>query len=98
MAQLKTFAVFDKAVGAYLQPFNLRTIEEGIRLFKTTVNNPNSPFHNYPADYTLFQIASYDEESGLYTQDGAYQSLGNALELIDKQPANPDQLNLVSPG
>lgn len=97
MALLKTFAVFDSAVGAYLQPFNLRTHEEGIRLFKQNVNNEQTAFAKFPGDYTLFCIGTYDEESGKYRQDGAHQSLGNALELLDKT-ANPDQLNLVSPG
>lgn len=94
MAQLKTLSVYDKAVGAYLPPFNVRSIPEGVRAFADMANREGHSFNNHPADYTLFLIGDFDEETGLYTQDGAHSSLGTALELMD-HPAQPDQMNLV---
>lgn len=77
---LEIFAVYDSAAERYLQPFFGETVAVGVRKFEHTVNHPQSAFSEYPADYTLFHIGTFDQESGS-VQSFAPRNLGNALQF-----------------
>ena len=62
---LRAFTVYDSKVDAYVRPFFLNTPAEAIRGFKDTVNDGQSPISNHPEDYTLFEIGTFDESSGM---------------------------------
>jgi len=77
---LKVFAVYDSAVKQYLRPFNMTTTAEAVRGWIDVVNKPDTDFHKHPADYTLFQIAEYDESTGRFMNLEAPEVLGTALK------------------
>ena len=77
---LKAFAIYDSKAELYLQPFFMRSRGEALRAWTDSVNDEKAPFHRYPADYTLFEIGTYDESSGKMTAI-TNQSLGNAVEF-----------------
>lgn len=64
---MKIVTVFDAAIKAYNRPFVVRTIGEAERSFRDEVNNPQSPMAQHPADYQLFHIGDYDDETGIIT-------------------------------
>lgn len=76
----KIFAVYDSAVGCYMQPFFMQSKGQAIRAWMDTVNDPKTQFHAHPADFTLFELGDYDEETGILTNLPAKLSLGTALE------------------
>lgn len=84
--KVQIISVYDAAVGEYLQPTQVRTTLEGLRAFKDAVNNPQSDFHKWPSDYTLFNLGEFDTETGIFTQtvDGVHHRLGMATELLDR--------------
>jgi len=67
---LQIYSVYDKAVGAYLQPFYARSRGEAIRSFMDACNNEKHQFATSPADYQLMYLGLWDDDSGLF-------SLGN---------------------
>ena len=83
--RLSVFCVHDSAVGAYLQPFFMRSVNEALRSFRATVNSPGHAFSKNPEDYTLFHIGSYDEDTGVF-ENINHHSLGKALDHIDPEP------------
>lgn len=79
--KFKIYSVYDAAVGAYMQPFFMRSKGEALRGWMDAVNDPKTQFHAHPKDFTLFEIAEYDEDDGSIIPYSAKVALGNALEL-----------------
>lgn len=75
------FAVRDTKVGVFQKPFLMRNAAEAIRGFESVVNDHNTEFYRYPDDFTLYQMAEFDEETGVITQSTDPQILVNAVEL-----------------
>jgi len=59
------FSVHDSKAQAYLPPFYMRTKGEALRAFETTVKDTNTQFNKYPSDYTLVELGSFDEATGV---------------------------------
>lgn len=76
---LKVFTVHDGAVGAYLQPFFCPSRGVAVRLFTECCNDPKHQFFKYPGDYNLFELGSFDEQSGTFDLDTKV-NLGTAVE------------------
>lgn len=64
---LEMYAIFDKGINAYAQPFFCRARGEALRNFIEACNDPKSPLHNYPIDYALVRIGSWDDATGIVT-------------------------------
>lgn len=96
MNQLKVFAVYDAAVGAYLHPMFFQSRGQAIRAWLDACEDEKSMFAKHPADYTLFEIGEYDETSGEITANTAKINLGTALALISTSKNAPLGSN-VSP-
>ena len=80
------YAIHDSAVGAYMQPFFMRSDNEARRAFREVVNDPQTNIHQTPGDYTLFAIGEYDESKGKLKPYRAMKSLGNALDYLEEKP------------
>jgi len=61
---LLVFSVFDSKVGAYANPFFVRTRGEAVRSFSDASQDDSLPFKKHPADYQLYLVGSWDEVSG----------------------------------
>lgn len=87
---MQVFTVFDKAVGAHLQPFFCRSKGEALRSFTEAVNDPKNNFNRHSADYTLVYLGTYDDNSGLFaTQD--------PVRIISAQELVVEDLDFVAP-
>lgn len=62
----KIFTVFDLKSEAYLQPFFLDTLGQAKRAITDCVNDPNHQFGKHPSDYTLHELGTYDDSTGLF--------------------------------
>lgn len=82
------FAVFDSATQAYLPCFFCYTIEEAIRTFRHSCADPQTPFFQFPDDYTLFHIGQYDMKAGRLQGLDTPHSLGLALTFLPRESAN----------
>lgn len=89
----ETFAVYDSKAGAFLPPFILPRVEMAQRVFSDCVNSDQHQFAAHPDDYTLFQLGSFDDESGKFTpRKNGKLSLGNGIEYMDlKHQAAPPE-------
>lgn len=101
MSILRLYSIFDSGVSAYLRPFWSDHKENAMRSFRKLVNDtsdPNNMVREHPSQFTLFEIAVFDSQSGSVLPHETYLSLGNAVEFIvsDKPPMqmpmgyNPD--------
>ena len=93
----KLFAIYDSKAEAWNDPMTFRTTAEAIRSFEQVCNDKTTQFFLYPADYTLFELGGYDDETGTIcphsakislglSQDFKKQGLRSAPEMDDLMP------------
>lgn len=80
---LRMYCAFDKAVGAFLQPFYARATGEAIRMFTDVVNDSKSTFFQHPQDFELFSVGVFDPASGLIS-DCVVTRIITASEVVNK--------------
>lgn len=76
----KIFSVYDDKVEAFSTPFFQKTTAAGIRAFTQVAEDPTTNIFKYGADYTLFEIGTFEDNTGEieYTIP---KNLGNGLTL-----------------
>jgi hypothetical protein len=81
----KVFTVYDEKSEAYLQPFFLDTLGQATRSISDLVNDSNHTFGKHTSDYSLFQLAEFDDSNGFFVE--CKKSLGSLLEFknIEKE-------------
>ena len=77
---LQVFAVYDIKARAYMSPFFMPNREMAVRAFSTGVNEEKSELNKHPADFTLFHIGAFDDETGNLEPLQNHFSLGLASQ------------------
>lgn len=89
MAVLKAYAVLDSKVGAYMRPFFMQSKGQATRSWIDIANDPTSEIGKHPEDYTLFEIAEYDDTSACFENHPSPISLGVAKEFVRMEDQKP---------
>lgn len=87
---VKMFSVYDSKAETWLSPFGLGNPKEAIRAFMTEANDPASMIGRHPADYTLFQVGTFDTTSGQIVGMVTPTNLGQAASYV--RPVSPGAL------
>ncbi len=69
----------DSVAEVYARPFFARSAGEGIRSFSDLLSEPDHPIGQHPDHYTLFEIGSFDEQTGMIVAHEP-RSLGNGMD------------------
>lgn len=64
--KLMVFAVYDEAVGLFMQPIFMRSKAEAVRALRMALASPDHTFSKSPRDYSLHQLGEFNEESGTF--------------------------------
>ena len=95
------FSIFDEKAKAYLPPILLPHVGQMVREFKDAINDATTAFYRHPEDYTLFQLGTFDNETGLHTIDKTPKPLHNGLTQVDQKLRDSqnvkDQIGNVPP-
>ncbi len=78
----KIFSIYDQKAYAYLPPFTLPRTEMAERTFHDCVNSPDHAFGRNPADYTLMELGTYDDNKGLITPYEVVRTIGTGIEYV----------------
>lgn len=78
------FAVYDSKLGAFLHPFLVPTVQVALRVFSAGSNDPTSQLCRHPEDFTLFQIAEWDDSSGIYRNLDHHVNHGLASQFKER--------------
>lgn len=78
---MKIFAVYDSKAEAFLPPWVAKTTAVALRRFEATAQNPESDFAQFGADYTLFELGDWLENTGEIRLNEAKHNLGTALQF-----------------
>lgn len=60
------YTIYDEKAQAYLQPFFLDTDLVAKRTMFDCLSDPDHNFSRHPADYTLFNIGTFDNSTGVF--------------------------------
>lgn len=84
--KLLVCSVYDRATAAFMPPFFARSKGEAIRSFMDACSDGKTQFCRYPADYTLFLIGDFDDQTGMLSGETTGERLITAQECIAKVP------------
>lgn len=59
-------SVFDKKADAFIRPFLVPTVRVGARAFQSIILDSTSDLHQFPDDYNLMELGTFDDNSGVY--------------------------------
>lgn len=82
--KLQVYTVFDKSVGAYLQPFFSRAKGEALRSFTEACNDKASNFNKYSLDFTLVLLGEWDDVAGQFTTHDPIRVIGANEVVVDE--------------
>jgi len=82
---LKIFSIYDSKAEAFIQPFFSQATGAAIRSFESAANEESSDFHKYGADYTLFELGSFNQSTGEMIALDAHINLGLAITFVKEQ-------------
>jgi len=63
----KVFGIRDIKAGAYGTPFFSTTVGVAQRMFTDLVNDPKTTVSRYPSDFTLYELGTVDDVTGVLT-------------------------------
>ena len=86
--KMKIYSVYDSKVEAYLPPLFFKSKGEFLRAFAEAVNDPKSNIGKYPADYTAFEVGSWDDSNASFDLYKTPTSLGVGVEFVRPVEAN----------
>ena len=75
-------AVRDSAADAFGRPFVVSTLGLATRSFIDEVANPDSAFHSHPSDYTLYELGSFDDNTGKFVSLESPRQIMRGLEAV----------------
>lgn len=62
--KFQIFTIHDSKAQAFLSPFVMQNAEMAQRTFIECANDKTHMFCKHPTDFTLFQIGTFDDETG----------------------------------
>lgn len=74
------FSVYDSKAEAFARPFVAATKGVAVRQWIEACNTPEHEFCKFSTDYALFELATFDEQTGLLVPLAVPKSLGLAQE------------------
>lgn len=83
---MRIFSIYDAKAKFFTQTIADKNSASAERNFKTAVNNKDTDFSRYPEDYQLFELGSFDNETGILSPHSVPILVCNASSLVQTQP------------
>lgn len=78
----KVCSIFDSKVEAFMQPFFVPARGAALRMFADLVEDSQTAVSKHPADFTLFELGSYDDSNAKFDMYATPVSLCLAVEFV----------------
>ena len=79
---MKVYTIYDSKVEAYLPPLFFPSKGDFLRAFAEAANDPKSNIGKYPADFTAFEMGSWDNSSAKFALHETPISIGIGNEFV----------------
>ena len=81
----KIYAIKDQAIEAFSQPFFVQAQGQAVRMFMDETKNEQSQINRHPADFELWYIGEFDEQTGTVTAAPNVERVARATDFINKE-------------
>lgn len=78
------FAVYDSKMEAYMAPFPCVKKAEAVRWFTELCMDERHHFAKFPEDYVLFEVGTWDEDSGQLASLDVARPIVRAAVIINQ--------------
>ncbi|AXF52686.1 MAG: nonstructural protein [Microviridae sp.] len=78
----KVFSIYDSKVGTFSSPICYRTIGQAERSFRDLLSQ-ECDLSKHPEDYTMFHLADWNPENGMYFLNDAPISILTAISCVE---------------
>jgi len=82
MIMMRLFAIRDEKAKAFTALVTDRNSAQAERNFKTAVKNPETDYAKYPEDFTLYEMGTYDQDTGQITPHSSPLIVCHATSLL----------------
>ena len=79
---LKIYSLFDSKLGAYMAPMYFHSRGQAIRSIVDEAGRVDSPLHNHPGDFTLFELGDWNDSNSRFIPLDTPHSCGVISELL----------------
>lgn len=86
--KLLMFSILDGKSGVYNSPFPAVSRGVALRMFTDLVNDPKTSIARHPEDYTICELGSFEDSTGIMESHASPTPLGNASAYIVHAPMN----------
>jgi len=88
---LKLFSIYDGKIRSFMRPFLDAHTGSALRSFEQACKEPTSPFAQFPADFVLYEVGTFNEETGETTSYSPKIQLAAAIDYV-RQSQAPSQI------
>jgi len=85
MTVFAVFSTYDAVVKAFAPPFLAPNKGAAIRMFADAANEEKSNLRKHASDYSLFLVASFDDQSGAFALPSAPERVITAQEVLQDE-------------
>lgn len=92
------YAIFDRAVDAYVSQFFAETDVEAQRMVTSVVSNPDTILADHPQYYRLDRLATFDRRTGVVQSEAVPVHVAEVEQLqrqVTRFELNPDESESV---
>lgn len=83
--ELQIFAIRDRQLNAYMQPFFAPTPGAASRSFRDLVNEKGHELNKHPEDYELWHLGAFnDQDASFKNGEGFPRQIALAINLIEQ--------------
>lgn len=83
---MQIFSIRDSKSEAYLQPFFSPNVATAMRALESAVADESHQFHQHVEDYALFQLGTFDENTGTIDAQPHPTVVCNLIDLTRTAP------------
>ena len=80
---IKVYSVYDSKAKAFLPPFFATNAGVAGRMMQEACSDQNHQFFKFAGDYTLFEVASFDDDTGIF-EPQTHVNLGGLITYVEK--------------
>lgn len=75
-------AVKDAKVGSFARPVPVVNAATGVRAFADAVNDPSTEYFKHPDDYSIWELGTFDDQTGTFTNSASPTQLATGVALL----------------
>ena len=78
--KMHVYSIYDTATGAFMRPFYQVSDGQALRSFGDVINDETNDLSRHPEHYSVFRLATWNDQDGLYIPEKAPERLQTGLE------------------